>query len=136
MIEQYVEYIGDLHCKLTHGPSKSTLLTDAPVDNHGKGEYFSPTDLVSASVGACILTVMALVADRNDFDIEGTHIKVSKEMASYPLRRIGKLALDISFPQRYEEKHFQMLKNVIKTCPVVSSLNPEIELVTNYLFPK
>ena len=134
MVEQFVEYLGDLHCQLTHGPSKSTILTDAPVDNHGKGEYFSPTDLVSAAVGACILTVMALVADRDGIEIEGTTIKVSKEMAAQPLRRIGKLTLDIKFPRKYEDKHFQILKNVIRTCPVVSSLNPEIEIVTNYSF--
>jgi putative redox protein len=136
MVEQFVEYIGDLHCKLTHGPSKSTFLTDAPVDNNGKGEYFSPTDLVSAALGSCILTTMGIVANRDkiDIDIDGTIIKVTKEMTTQSPRRIGKLTVDIYFPRKYDDKQLQILKNIANTCPVLKSLNPEIEIEMNYFF--
>ncbi|HVV98946.1 MAG TPA: OsmC family protein, partial [Planctomycetaceae bacterium] len=93
-----VVYEGGLHCTATHGPSKATVATDAPVDNHGRGESFSPTDLVGTALGACMLTIMGIVADRNKLDLTGVKVRVLKDMVQEPVRRIGKLDVVITFP--------------------------------------
>ena len=91
MVEINVVYEGKLRCKSTHGPSGAVLLTDAPVDNHGQGASFSPTDLVATALGTCMLTVMGIAAERENLDLTGTTVRVVKEMATQPVRRIGKL---------------------------------------------
>lgn len=131
-----VEYLGDLHCKITHGPSGISFLTDAPVDNQGKGEFISPTDLVAASIGSCIITIMGIVARNNNIDIKGMTISVIKEMVNQPFRRIGKLTHEISFPNDLNEKEFTMLSNVVKTCPVTRSLSPDIILEYKFNYQK
>lgn len=130
------EYLGDLHCKATHGPSKNTILTDAPLDNNGKGEYFSPTDLAATAIATCIPTIMGMVAQRNNFDIKGLKVSVRKEMMNKPYRRIKKLSLDFVFANKLDDKQFQLMKNVIKTCPVTRSLHPDIEIEAIYKFAK
>lgn len=129
-----IEYLGDLHCRAVHGPSGNEILTDAPVDNQGKGEYFSPTDLAATAMGVCIPTIMGIKANQNNIDIVGLKVSVTKEMMNEPYRRIKKLTLDFIFPKRLDDKDFQIMKNVIKTCPVTRSLHPDIEIVTNYNF--
>ena len=88
MVEIRIQYLGDLRCTAAHGPSQTTLLTDAPVDNHGRGESFSPTDLVATALGTCIVTTMGIFAQRHDIDLRGAKITVQKEMTSVPVRRI------------------------------------------------
>jgi putative redox protein len=134
MVQINIDYLGDLHTKAVHGPSGQELLTDAPVDNQGKGEYFSPTDLAATAVGTCILTIMGIVARNGNFDIGGTQVTVDKEMMNQPYRRIKKLKIDIVFKKQLNEKEFQMMKNVIKTCPVTRSLHPDIEIEDTYTF--
>ena len=134
MVQVTVEYKDDLHCLATHCPSGQTFMTDAPVDNMGKGEFFSPTDLVATAVGACISTVMGMVADRYNLDLTGLKITVGKEMAKTAPRKIVKLMLDIVFPCAIEEKELAALKHVVRACPVVNSLDPAIEIETNYSF--
>ena len=85
-----------------HGPSANALMTDAPVDNHGKGESFSPTDLVATALGTCMLTTMGIVAQRHNLDMTGATARVTKEMVTTPLRRIGRLALDVHLPRPQE----------------------------------
>ncbi|MFH1052225.1 MAG: OsmC family protein [bacterium] len=129
-----VEYLGDLHCKAIHGPSGNEIVTDAPLDNQGKGEYFSPTDLAATAIGVCIPTIMGIKARQNNIDIAGLKVTVNKEMMNEPYRRIKKLKLNFVFPKKLNDKDFQIMKNVIKTCPVTRSLHPDIEIETNYSF--
>ncbi|TAL70695.1 MAG: OsmC family peroxiredoxin [Bacteroidetes bacterium] len=133
-VEIDVEYLGDLHCKVKHGPSGQEFLTDAPIDNQGKGEYFSPTDLVATAMGSCIATIMGIKAREHDINIVGLKIKVTKEMMNQPYRRIKKLTLDILFSHKLNEHDLTIMKNVIKTCPVTRSLHPDIEIVVEYRF--
>lgn len=128
MVNIIIEYLGDLHCKVTHEPSGNFFLTDAPLDNNGKAEYISPTDLAAASIGSCIATIMGIKANANNIDINGLKIIVSKEMINEPFRRISQLTLNIYFQKNYNEKEKSILENVIKTCPVTRSLLPEIKI--------
>ncbi len=134
MVEIDVEYLGDLHCKVKHGPSGQEFITDAPVDNQGKGEYFSPTDLAATAMGSCIATIMGIKANEHNIDIKGMKITVLKEMMNQPYRRIKKLMLDVIFPHELNEHDFAIMKNVIKTCPVTRSLHPDIEIEVEYRF--
>ena len=134
MVKIDVEYLGDLHCKVTHAPSGNGFLTDAPLDNQGKAEYISPTDLLGGSIGSCIATIMGIKARDLGADIEGMTIEVSKEMVTKPFRRVGKLSFIITFPKALSDEHFKILSNVVNTCPVTRSLSPEIELVREFKF--
>jgi putative redox protein len=134
MVEISVRYQGDLHCEATHGPSKTTLATDAPVDNQGKGESFSPTDLVATALGTCILTTMGILARRHDWNIVGATAHVTKEMVNSPIRRIGRLATTIHLPEGLSEKARQILENGAHTCPVHKSLHPEIEAPITFTY--
>jgi len=128
MVQVDVEYNGDLHCTLTHGPSGSKIQTDAPKDNQGKGEYFSPTDLVGAALASCVLTVMGIVAQRKKIDISGAKARVTKEMASGPVRRIGKLTVLVTLPKNLNLQESHLLETTAKSCPVHKSLHPDVEL--------
>ncbi len=129
MIKINVKYLGDLHCQVTHGPSGQSFITDAPVDNNGKGEFISPTDLAAASIGSCIATIMAIKARDMAIDIKGLEIDVTKEMEQLPYRRIKKLTVEITFPIRLDEKQLKIMTNVVNTCPVTRSLKEEVEVV-------
>src|ERR1700712_859709 len=104
MVEITATYNGQLRTTATHGPSGATLITDAPKDNMGKGEAFSPTDLVAAALATCILTTMGIVAQRNGWDIAGATARVTKEMVTTPTRRIGRLAVAIRVPKEFPEE--------------------------------
>ena len=119
-------YKGELRNELTHLQSKNTLLTDAPTDNHGKGESFSPTDLVCGALAACMMTIMGVTAQAHDFNIDGTGYDVTKTMAADP-RRIGQIDIVFNFPPRdYTQKQQTMLWKAAETCPVAKSLHPDI----------
>lgn len=126
MVEVTVEYQGELRSLATHGPSGATLLTDAPVDNMGKGEAFSPTDLLATGLGSCILTILGIVAQRHGFDVRGSRVKITKEMASQPVRRIARLAAEITVPHQLTEEQKQRLINAADACPAKKSLHPDI----------
>ena len=125
-----VEYAGDLHCEAVHGPSGSRLVTDAPVDNGGKGELFSPTDLTATGLGTCLITIMGIVAKRHGWDLTGTRVRVLKEMTSVPLRRIGALTATISVPagRVTEACDRELLERAADTCPVRQSLHPDVKV--------
>jgi putative redox protein len=132
MIHIKIEYLGDLRCHARHGPSANTLMTDAPVDNHGKGESFSPTDLVATALGTCMATVMGIYAKQHGIDLRGMTVAVTKEMASAPVRRIARLASEIRVPLPSNHPHRDALERAALTCPVQQSLHPEIEAPVNF----
>jgi putative redox protein len=129
-----IRYLGDLHCEATHGPSGRQLATDAPTDNGGKGEAFSPTDLVATAIGTCMMTVIGLVAKRDGLDLSGTRVRVLKEMTALPLRRIGALTVTIAFPPgrvaSLDDR--QKLERTAKTCPVLQSLHPDVRVSVTF----
>ena len=127
MVTIHSTYNGDLHCTAIHTPSETTLATDAPKDNQGRGESFSPTDLVATALGTCILTTMGIVARNHALDITGATAIVEKEMVATPTRRIGSLATRIHIPHALPEEHRQRLERAAHTCPVHKSLHPDIE---------
>ncbi len=122
-----VHYEGQLHCRLTHGPSGSEIQTDAPVDNHGKGEAFSPTDLVGAALGSCMATIMGMAAEKSGIDCKGTRITVAKTMSSDLPRRISQIDIEIHVPLPADHPKRAFLEKAALNCPVHHSLHPEIK---------
>lgn len=127
MVEIEIVYEGRLRCRAVHGPSGMTLSTDAPKDNMGQGESFSPTDLVATALGSCMLTIMGIVAHRHSIALDGMTVTVRKEMVTAPVRRIGRLTVDICVPQSVGPEQRSLLENAAHTCPVHKSLHPDIE---------
>jgi putative redox protein len=125
-----VEYLGDLHCEAVHGPSDGRLITDAPVDNGGKGEAFSPTDLAATALGACLVTIMGIAAKRHGWDLSGTRVRVVKEMTSVPMRRIGSLTATIAVPagRVTDPADRLLLERAADSCPVRQSLHPDVNV--------
>ena len=136
-VEIDITYDGDLHCEAVHGPSRQSLRTDAPVDNGGKGEAFSPTDLLATSLGACLATVMGLVARRLGLDIAGTRVHVVKEMATEGVRRVGRLVVTITLPAgcSLSPADRARLEHTANTCPVKQSLHPDMVLDLGFVYP-
>ncbi len=128
MVRIDLEYQGDLRCAATHGPSGTTLATDAPVDNQGRGESFSPTDLLATALGSCMLTIMGIVARRHGIDLIGAKCSVVKEMTATPPRRVAKLAVEFTIPAKVSVDDRQRLVNAAETCPVHRSLLPDIDM--------
>jgi putative redox protein len=135
MVEIGVTYRGELRCEATHGPSGTTLITDAPVDNHGKGQSFSPTDLVATALGTCIPTIMGIVAEREHIDLTGMQITVTKEMSAQPPRRIAKLTTRIVMPKGLDPKHRVKLEKAAHTCPVHQTLQGSVEMPIEFVYP-
>lgn len=119
-------YDGQFRTTAKHGPSGNTLITDAPVDNHGRGESFSPTDLVATALGTCMATVMGILAERHAIDLRGMRVTVKKEMVQTPVRRIGRLTTEIHVPLPADHPHREMLERSVHSCPVHASLHPDV----------
>jgi len=130
MVKVFVEYQGGLHCNATHGPSGAVLETDAPVDNHGKGEAFSPTDLVGTALGTCMATIMGIYARQKGMALEGMRIEVSKEMTQTAPRKIARLTTEITMPAGMARD--PALEQAALTCPVHRSLHPDVEKPVNF----
>ncbi len=126
MVKMNVVYEGGLHCKLTHEQSGAVITTDAPKDNMGKGEAFSPTDLVAAALSSCMLTVMGIVAQRHSINFQDAKVDVIKEMVTAPVRRIGSIQVDIHMPKGLSKEQRTMLENAAHACPVHKSLHPDV----------
>ncbi len=135
-VEIKVTYEGGLHCAAVHGPSKQTLTTDAPVDNGGKGAAFSPTDLVATALGSCMATIMGLVSQRNNLDIDGLQIQVIKEMTSEPPRRISSLKARLVFPHGkcLSPDARAKLETAARACPVKQSLHPDVQTPVEFVY--
>ena len=133
MVKMNVVYQGDFHCELTHGPSGSKLETDAPKDNQGRGERFSPTDLVGAALASCVVTTMAIVAKRDGVPFEGARAEVSKEMTVAP-RKIGALPLRVILPKSIPQDYRAKLEEIAHTCPVHRSLHPDVKVDVTFVY--
>ncbi len=134
MVAIQLEYQGDLHCKAVHGPSGTELTTDAPKDNQGRGESFSPTDLVATALASCVLTTMGILARNNGIDMAGTTATVEKEMVTSPIRMIGKLTLKVHVPQALTAVQQQKLERAAHTCPVHKSLHPDVQKPIEFIW--
>ena len=132
MVEIHIAYQGELRSAATHMPSGTVLLTDAPKDNHGKGESFSPTDLVATALGTCMLTIMGIAARKLELDLRGTTVIVTKSMVAAPLRRIGTLAVVITVPLALDDAQKQTLIDAAMTCPVGQSLHPDVAMPVEF----
>jgi len=126
------KYLGNLRMECTHEQSGTKIITDAPTDNNGKGESFSPTDLCATALGSCIMTIAGMYCMENGIDIEGTELEIEKVMSSDP-RRIGEINIHFNMPDReYSKKEMTIIERTAKACPVHMSLHPEIK--QNFIF--
>lgn len=127
MATSTVTYLGNLRTSSVHVQSGAEVITDAPVDNHGKGEAFSPTDLLATSLANCMLTVVGIAAATHKFSIDGARAAVTKVMAENP-RRVAKIAVKLDFPPNGFSEHQKLvIEKAANTCPVIQSLHPDIE---------
>jgi putative redox protein len=131
-----VTYLGGLRTEAVHLQSGSKILTDAPKDNHGKGEAFSPTDLAATSLASCMLSVMGILAKKEGItQFDGAVAKVTKVMYAEP-RRIGEIHVSITMPaNNFTEKEKKMYENAAHTCPVAKSLHPDVKQIIEFIYP-
>ena len=134
MVTSTVVYEGNLRVRNTHLKSENIFLTDAPTDNNGKGEAFSPTDVVATALASCMLTIMGILAEREHIDLVGTEANITKTMASNP-RRISKIEVQFTFPKNYDDSTKKKLENAALTCPVHHSLHPDIDKDIQFIYP-
>ncbi len=130
-----VIYKGELRTEATHLRSGTVIETDAPLDNNGKGERFSPSDLVATALASCMLTIMGIAARTHNINITGTECEVEKIMVADP-RRIGEVKINMHFPQTesYTDKEKKILEYAAMTCPVIESLHPDIKKTVSFLW--
>tara|TARA_B100001115_G_C15761348_1_gene373001 strand:+ start:599 stop:1000 length:402 start_codon:yes stop_codon:yes gene_type:complete len=128
-----VEYKGELRTEAVHLKSGKTIITDAPIDNQGKGEAFSPTDLVATALGSCMITIMGIVAEREGITLNGTTAEVEKVMATSP-RRIGEVKIKIKFIQKLNRDQIAKLERAAKTCPVSGSLSENLKETVEFIY--
>jgi uncharacterized OsmC-like protein len=134
LVKISVRYEGQLHCSAVHGPSGARLETDAPVDNEGKGESFSPTDLVATALAACMATIMGIAAKRHSIPLEGMEISTTKEMSTDSPRRIVALKSKITVPLSGDHPQRKLLEAAALGCPVHHSLDPRIEKPVEFVW--
>ncbi len=132
MVEIHSVYQGELRCASTHSPSGTVLVTDAPADNQGKAESFSPTDLVATALGTCMLTVMGIAARTLAIDLVGVTAVVNKTMVASPKRRIGSLSVVLSFPMALTDAQKKSLEKAALSCPVHASLHPDVAMPVEF----
>jgi uncharacterized OsmC-like protein len=132
MVEIKLSYEGDLHCSAVHTPSGNTLVTDAPVDNNGRGQAFSPTDLVATALASCVATVIGIVAKRKEIAVEGMTVVARKFMSNDQPRRISRLELDLDIPLPASHPDRKILESAARGCPVHHSIHPDIEVVMTW----
>lgn len=135
MATSKIEYLGELRTEATHIQSNSLIQTDAPKDNHGKGEAFSPTDLIATALGSCMISVMGIVSLKEGITtIEGTVAEVTKVMCAEP-RRIGEIQIKITFPKKsFSDKEKLMYERAAHTCPVAKSLHPDVKQIIEFVW--
>lgn len=126
-------YQGDLRTRAKHIQSGNEFITDAPTDNQGRGEAFSPTDLLAAALGSCMLTIIGIAANTHGFNIDGTEVKITKIMASNP-RRVAEVVVEFFFPktQSYSKKEKILIEKAALECPVAKSLHPDLKQTVSF----
>ena len=132
MVEIKLEYEGDLHCSALHTPSGNRLVTDAPLDNNGLGQAFSPTDLLATALASCVATVIGIIAKRQGISVEGMTLLVRKFMSNDLPRRIQRLELDLQLPLPSSHPARRLLESAAAGCPVHHSIHPDIEVVMRW----
>jgi len=132
MVEINIQYDGSLRCRAVHEPSGTQLNTDAPKDNQGLGQSFSPTDLVATALGSCMMTIMGIVAQRHQIDLKGASVKVLKDMTATSPRKIAKLTVEFNMPKGISAEHRQMLETAAHACPVSKSLHPDVQVPVSF----
>lgn len=125
-ITVHTRYLGDLRTEAKHLQSGNKITTDAPVDNQGRGEFFSPTDLLAASLGSCMLTIMGIASRTHGFNIDGTEVNITKVMGTAP-RRVVEIIVELTFLSDYEPKVKKILEAAAHECPVANSLHPDLK---------
>ncbi len=134
MVTAETIYLGELRTKAKHTHSGIEIITDAPLDNQGKGEAFSPTDLMATSLGSCMLTIMGIAARTHQFNIDGTRLKVTKVMASNP-RRVSEVHIHFTMPAiTYTEQQKKIIYIAATTCPVALSLHPDVKQLVEFVY--
>lgn len=129
-----VVYLGEIRTEAIHLLSGNRILTDGPLDNHGKGEAFSPTDLLATSLACCMLSIMGIVGERDQIPVKGTKAEVTKIMTSNP-RRVAEVVVEITFPPNpYTPKEKQILEQAALTCPVAKSLHPDLVQTVRFMY--
>ncbi len=133
MTKMITRYMGNLRNEVTHQQSGTKILTDAPLDNHGKGESFSPTDLLASSLGCCMLTIMGISAQSYGFTLEGTTVETEKVMGTDP-RRVVEIKIDFHFPEgsNFTPQQKRIIESAARTCPVANSLHPDLKKTINF----
>ena len=129
-----IVYLGNLRTEATHLQSGKQIITDAPIDNQGKGEAFSPTDLMSTSLGCCMLTIMGITAKGHNIDIAGTRAGITKIMGSNP-RRVVEIIVEMTLPKNYSAKEKSLLEHAALNCPVAKSLHPDLKQTISFVYP-
>jgi len=128
------KYLGGLRTQAEHVYSGNTIITDAPLDNKGKAEAFSPTDLLATALGSCMITIMGIAANERRFNIDGTTAKIWKVMESSP-RRVSEVKIDLTFPKNnYSDKEKKIIERSAFTCPVYVSLHPDLKKTITFNF--
>ncbi|MBR5610871.1 MAG: OsmC family protein [Bacteroidales bacterium] len=135
MTKMRTQYLGNLRTEIEHIQSGNTITTDAPLDNNGKGEFFSPTDMFASSLGSCMLTIIGIAANTHGFSIDGTTLEIEKIMAANP-RRVAEIKIDVHFPKdaNYTDKQKRIIEAAAKTCPVANSLHPDVIKNITYIY--
>jgi putative redox protein len=131
-----VRYAGELHCALTHGPSGSQVETDAPKDNAGKGEAFSPTDLLAASLASCAVTTMAIKAPGEGIDFGDADATIEKIMTTSGPRRVAQLEAVLHLSSRLSPEHRERLEAIARSCPVALSLSPDVDVEMRFVYDR
>jgi uncharacterized OsmC-like protein len=134
MSEMKIEYQGEKRCEIVHKASNAKLYTDAPVDNFGKGESFSPTDLMSSSLGACMLTIMGIQLESLGVNLKGSSCNLKKHMLGNP-RRVGKIEIDLQMCAGIDKQFRPKVEEIARTCPVQFSINPAIDVALKITYP-
>jgi putative redox protein len=134
MVPITVTYLGDLRCEAVHGPSGTRLITDAPVDNQGKGESFSPTDLLATAYATCMTTIMGIVAKRDGITLSGVRVDVEKHMSATPPRRVARLVLRFAMPAALTAEQRAKLEKAAHSCPVALSVSPDVFIEASFSY--
>lgn len=132
-VEMTGRYLGSKKVEMVHDQSGSVLITEAPRDNGGEGMSFSPTDLMGAAFASCVITTIAIVAERNNIPVEGMHAKVAKHMQAEP-RRVGHMPLIVHLPKKLSEAERSRLEAAGRACPVKKSLHPDVQAEIEYRY--
>jgi len=135
MVPISITYRGDLRCEAVHGPSGVRLVTDAPIDNQGRGESFSPTDLLATAYGTCMTTILGIVARRDGLALAGLRVEVEKHMTAAPPRRIERLAVRLAMPSGIAPAARPRLEAAARACPVALSVHPDVRVEVSFAYP-